>query len=75
MISFQPTYEELKLIDSNDEKYIFPGFQPTYEELKRQELKNALVRDAGFQPTYEELKQDNSFMPLPLSISAFPAYL
>jgi len=56
-MSFQTTYEELKLehhipLESSE----LDGFQTTYEELKRDLDHQFVVVHECFQTTYEELK-------------------
>ena len=56
IISFQTTYEELKLSLMS---FLTPSnhcFQTTYEELKPSNVVQAKPSNDGFQTTYEELK-------------------
>ena len=67
-ISFQPTYEELKLIYRRNRQIKTIGFQPTYEELKPPNFSFPISAHFCFQPTYEELKLDipvGHFLPSP----------
>ena len=57
LLSFQPTYEELKRMRPLKITFAPIGFQPTYEELKPSNTLQFHLSSAGFQPTYEELKQ------------------
>ena len=58
LLSFQPTYEELKLSVLAGISITTVGFQPTYEELKLYNVAFAVAAIARFQPTYEELKRE-----------------
>ena len=55
-ISFQSTYEELKLVREGVSYKQTLGFQSTYEELKPGTLEIDGVETTRFQSTYEELK-------------------
>ncbi len=55
--SFEPTYEELKLVPACLSFFPFyRRFEPTYEELKRGFLYLTFGKFRCFEPTYEELK-------------------
>ena len=56
IVSFYPTYEELKLSDFYHAKIDFFSFYPTYEELKLQCYRRQKLSNLCFYPTYEELK-------------------
>ena len=55
-ISFEPTYEELKLTMAVREAFSPESFEPTYEELKLKILMQIVTLVTRFEPTYEELK-------------------
>ena len=56
MLTFYPTYEELKLYNSGKDAFDFYAFYPTYEELKFVGTEPGSSPVSSFYPTYEELK-------------------
>ena len=55
--SFEPTYEELKLVKGEYPDNPVRRFEPTYEELKLEYGDVSFKIEVRFEPTYEELKQ------------------